>query len=89
MNLAELTPELRRDYAAHLASAIYSPDGSMPVDLGRTATVALADLLELLAARPAEDPTGAEGILNTTAERLVARFREQVRAADELATSQR
>lgn len=77
MNLADLTPERRRELAAHLASDISAPDGPMQVELGRTATVALADLLELLAARPAADPTGAEGILNTTAQRMAARLREQ------------
>ncbi|WIY00981.1 hypothetical protein QRX60_44210 [Amycolatopsis mongoliensis] len=42
----------------------------MQVDLSRTGTVALADLLELPATRPADDPTGAEDILNTTAKHL-------------------
>jgi hypothetical protein len=77
MNLAELTSERRRELAAHLASDIFTPDGPMQVELGRTATVALADLLELLAARPANDPTGAEDALNTTAQRLAAQLREQ------------
>jgi hypothetical protein len=78
MNLAELTPERRRELAAHLAGDIFAPDGPVQVELGRTATVALADLLELLAARPADDPTGAEGVLNTTAQRLAAQLRDQV-----------
>ncbi|WP_410570483.1 hypothetical protein [Amycolatopsis sp. cmx-4-61] len=80
MNLAELTPERRRDFAAHLASESYAPDGLMQVELSRTETVALANLLELLAARPADDPTGAEGILNDTAKRLTAQLRERVAA---------
>ncbi|WP_370973675.1 hypothetical protein [Amycolatopsis sp. cg9] len=77
MNFADLTPERRREHAANLASDIFAPDGLTQVELGRTATVALADLLELLAARPADDPTGAEGILNTTAQRMAAQLREQ------------
>lgn len=56
----------------------YSSDGLIQIDLGRSEASALVDLLELLAARPADDATSAEGILKTMARRLAARLREQV-----------
>ena len=66
MKLAELTPERRREVAEHPASDMYSPDGLIQIELGRSEAGALVDLLELLAVRPADDPTGAEGSLALT-----------------------
>ncbi|MGW5722999.1 hypothetical protein ACWEVP_42985 [Amycolatopsis sp. NPDC003865] len=56
----------------------YSSDGVIQIGLGRSEASALVGLLELLGARPADDATSAEGILNATARRLAAWLREQV-----------
>lgn len=76
VNINNLTPDERRHHAATLASDIHTPDGTILVPLGPTETRALADLLDMLTARPAADPLGAESILNDTATTMAARLRE-------------
>lgn len=78
MNTAKLPLEDRRRFAAHLASEIFAPDARLTIPLSPTETNALADLLDILAARTVEDPLGTEQILNTAAHRMSARLRERL-----------
>lgn len=81
MDLATLSPEDRRRFAAHLSGQMFAPDGRLTIPFSPTETNALADLLDMLAARTAEDPTGAEQILTTGARRMATRLRDRLASA--------
>jgi len=86
MNVHDLTPEQRRSFAACLASDIHAPDGQILVPLAPSEIQALTDVLDVLAARPTEDLTGAERIFNDVATTMAGRLRghlERARADEE------
>ncbi|MET9260531.1 hypothetical protein [Amycolatopsis sp. NPDC004079] len=87
MNLIALTPQERRSFAAHLASAIHAPSREILLPFSLDEAAALADLLDLLALRPADpvDEFDTRTIADKAAATLAGRVRERVAQAQRAA----